>query len=243
MKKVLIKLGDNVKKGQVLVQMSSPILDMAIADKKADVDILKSQLHVIALNENDRSFYPEKQAELAEADAKLQGLIEQRQFLNIYSNEDGNVFFWDDTLHPGQSVSKDQVIGKIASLEKMNVQFFAPEDELNDIAVGENIVFRLKSNFTEVKGKIENVHNVRATTLQYPQLASINKGDLPVTEEPQNKLVIVESYFPVDVNLEKNGQHLRFGEIGDVIIEGPWKSMAMTLLHRAQSVFWRESGI
>lgn len=237
-----VKLGDTIEAGQALLNIDSIPMNLAIEDKKADAEIVKSQINILSLSESDKGFLPEKKAELASIHAKLNGLENLRELFNIKATKSGLVYAWDDKLSIGQSVSKDQVIGKIAPADKINVLFFVPEANIKDIHLGEEVLFRSKGLSEEAKGKIKRILDIRATVLNYPQLASINQGELPVNEETPTKLSLVESYFPVEVSLDKNDPHFKLGETGNVIMEGPWKSKAVSLWTRARSIFWRESG-
>jgi len=251
--KINVKLGDRVNKGDLLIQAISPVLNLQISEKEYEAEIIQSQINVISLNETNRGYIPEKQAELQGIKNKMGGLLEVRNQLKIVSGVKGFVYQWDDTLHVGQSVAKNQVVGKIAPFDDVTVIAFVPEANLHDVREGQEVIFRTKSGFIEVKGVITSIPAFRASLLIYPQLASVNLGDLPVSEEPsqnkpneppQNRFVLVESYFPVEVDIQfAENENLRFGESGYLLVEGEWKSRLVTLYRHAQGIFWRESGM
>ena len=247
-KKINVKLGDKVSAGQTLIELSSPLLELSISEKEAEAAIIQAQLNVLSLSETERSFYPEKEAELSGVKAKLQGLLYQKEQLIVKAALDGTIYEWDDDLKEGLTLSKNQIIGKLAPLKTFDVMAFVPQTSINDLTKGEDVTFRT-GNFDDYAGKVTDIRQESAPVLLYPQLASINKGPLPVVEEPQKggtpQLALVESFFPVIVSLDENqeGPPLKIGVTGQVIHEGPWKSLLMSLIDRIRAVFWRESGI
>ena len=247
-KKIYGKLNAQTTPGQTLIELDSPQLNLTIEKGKSEAEIVKSQISVIELNPNDLSFLPEKESELASLDAKTQGLLYEKNQLMIKANISGTIYDWDNNLRVGETIAKNQIIGRIAPLDKINVVCYVPEILVNDLKIGDDVTFRIGSTFEDIPGKITEISPERAQALIYPQLASINKGPLPVSDEPQknsHKLVLVESYFPVQISLVKDHteEPLRIGEVGEIIIEGPWRSNFVTLLQHIQTIFWRESGI
>jgi putative peptide zinc metalloprotease protein len=234
--------GDQVKPGQILAVLSSDPLRINIKQNAAEKETVQSQMHVLSLKDEDRAFLPEKAAELASYESKGKALDQQQQLLTIKSAINGIVYEWDDTLRLNEHVQKNQIIGKIAALQNIEVICFVPESQIHDINLGQNVTFRLSNTLEKIPGRIIDISTVRADFLLYPALASTNKGDLPVIEKEQGKLAMVETYYYIKVQLESNPSDLKLGERGYVSIRGPWKSMFMNMIRYIQSIYWRESG-
>ena len=88
-------------------------------------------------------------------------------------------------------------------------------------------------------GVIKRISPIRAARLEYPQLASIYGGSLAVVEEPHHEYRLLDSYFPVLIELERQ-PILRIGQEGVVTIRGPWNSYLVRLLKTLATVFWQE---
>lgn len=238
-----VKLNDHVKVGQHLLNLVSKPLDLAIADKEAEQVVIQNQINILSLSDEERVYLPEKTAELSEITIKLAALIEKRKELAIDSTLTGLVYAWDETIRVGQFVAKDRVIGKIADLNTLKVFCYVSENNLLDVELGKEVIFRLKNHFTDIPGKISRISYVRVLNLdEHPQLASINGGELPVSDVSQNELKLVESFYLVEVEVDKNRQPLVFGETGHILMRGPWNSKLMKTLRYFHSIFWRESG-
>ncbi|MBA3720959.1 MAG: efflux RND transporter periplasmic adaptor subunit [Parachlamydiaceae bacterium] len=236
------KLGDKVQPDQVLLNLTSSPLQIEINSIKADISIIKSQLHILSIKEKDRAFLPEKNAELASAESKLRALIQKQKQLTLKSNASGVVYEWDDTLRPGEYISKNQVIAKIAALQDIQVLCFVPEKHVHFIKEGYPVTFRLDGSLECFKGKVIELSPVRQNILNYPPLASTNKGELPVNQDKEGKLLLVESYFAVRILLEDHPS-LKLGQRGHVAIRGPWRSSFMEFMRYVQSIYLRESGL
>ena len=250
-KKLYVKQGDHVTSGQIIMELDSPVLDLAIKDMDAKAQILTAEKDVLSLDPKGVPFLLEKEAELASTKAKIKGLLEEKKTLTIKADFTGTVYEFDQLVNEGQFVQKDQIVGKIGNLNNIQVLAFVPELYLHDLKIGQDTSFRVKSNFEKIDGKIKLIRYDREAVLNYPQLASVNGGELPVMEEQKNqsfkeaeiaKLNLVESYFPVEVNLDNQVQGLRLGETGDIIVESPWRSLFVRGVRYAQSIFYRESG-
>lgn len=240
---IFVKREDKVAVGQPLIQMSSPLLDAEIAATKVEKEMSEKEQIIASQTEQERQELAEKIATEEALSAKLIGLLQQKKHLLLRADIPGTIFFWDEDIHVGQHVAKDQIIGKIADPNAIDVVAFVPERNIQEIKEGEEVVMRLRGSLYKVKGKITQIQPIRDRVLTYPQLASINHGDLPVTQDPTSpkRLFLVESYYMVIASLD-NSEHvaLRYGEIGDLDVRGPWRSYFMQMLRFLNSLLWSE---
>lgn len=240
--KINFSLGDSVQRGQVLMLLSSIPLEDQIRKTQADIEMVKAQIHVLSLSEEDKAFIPEKKAELKTYESKLKGLLEQKKQLTIAASINGFVYEKDDTLQVGRYLSRDQIVGRIAPLHHVEIVAFVPEAQLEDIALNQKVTFRVTNTKDEFKGDIIHISDAKTDNLIYPQLASLYKGELPVSEGRDKNLIMVESYFLIKVEIEKADRSLSLGERGYILARGPWKSYLMTFLRYVNSLYLRESG-
>lgn len=241
--KLNFKIKDNVKSDQTLAVLSSQPLLIEIEQIHADINIIKAQMHVLSITPEDRSFLPGKAAELASAEAKLKSLVQKLHQLTLKSTFEGEIYEGDDTLRVNDYLEKNQVLGKIASLHNIQVLCFVPEAYFHDLSIGQKVSFRLDSNLEKYEGLVVDINPSRQPYLIYPALASINKGELPVTQGKEGKLHLVESYFPVHIQLQDPGYNLKIGQRGHIMFRGPWRSYMVDFIRYVESIYLRESGL
>lgn len=242
---IYVKEGDHVKAGQTLLQLQSSDLDAEIDQVKAEMKISTREITQNSIQKNGRQVLAEKREELKGLKAKLQALMNLRQNLTIHASLDGTIYDWDDNITVNQNLKMDSEIGKIAPLNKLKVIAFVPENQLNDIHVGMSVKFRTDRTYEEEPGFIKTIRPGRDVSLQYKQLASVYGGNLPTKQKSARdpKLYLMESFYIIDIELEKEDSTLKIGEKGTVTAQGPWSSHLMNLLRFVQKIIWRESGI
>lgn len=243
-KEIDFKMGQQVHAGDILMQLVSTPLDLEIQDTQADINILKVQRHVFSLKEESRAFLPEKAAELASKEAKLRALLQKKKSLSIRATINGTVYSKEEDLKPGQFIFKNQIVGQIGTLDQIEVICFVPEAKFDILKIGQSVNFRRTNDLHKFSGYINEIIPMRSGTLIYPQLASIYAGELPVaTAEENKKLVLVESYFLVRVQLDKKDASLRIGEKGYITLWGPWRSLLVESIRYLVSLYERESSL
>lgn len=236
-------LGDQIVPDKVLIQLKSDPLDYEIAQTKADIEAVQAQIRVFSVEDKNRPFLPEKAAELASAQAKLKTLLKQKDLLTVKSKISGTIYEKDETIRPGDFLHKNQMIGQLGTLNRIEIVAYVPENKLEYIQKGQRAWFRITNSLMSFNGRITKITPVRSNQLIYPQLSSTNHGDLPVVPTDQGKnLVIVESYFLVRVEIENQDPSLVAGEKGYLTIYGPWRSLLVQSIRYLQSLYLRESG-
>ncbi|SCA63876.1 Uncharacterized protein SCG7086_BH_00040 [Chlamydiales bacterium SCGC AG-110-P3] len=236
--------GSHVKAGDLLVTLRSPELASEIATTLADRRIVEKEIFILgAAADESRAFLPEKKAELTALEARMEGLVRLQDRLKIYATIDGTVYTLQETLREGLSIAKDTVIGKIASMEELEIVCFVPETLVASMKYGQQIAFHIHDTVEDVTGHVVRIDPTRSSLLPYPQLGSVNHGDLPVVEGPsQEQLILVESYYAVRIHIDKKSAYpLRIGQSGVVVVEGPWRSRLVVFARFVNSILIRES--
>ena len=238
---IYIQRNEKVSPGKKLVQLESPPLDTEIASTEIDRDIAQKDILIASQTEEDRPLVAEKKATLASVEEKLSGLRSLKEELLLKSDINGTISQWEETLATGESVSKDQVLGKIADLNSMKIVGFVPETYVSDLKVGQSVLFFTLGSLEKFTGHIVKITPERTSVLIYPQLGSTNGGPLPVEPETKNnQLVLVESYYMVTCIPDTSTYALRNGEMGEIRVEGAWHSYLVSLWRWFESLVWRE---
>lgn len=239
-KKINVGRGSLVQKGEVLVELFSSGLKKEINAAELERDLYQQEVIIASQNEQDRPIIAQKEAETSAIEAKLAGLKKQERELTMIATVTGSVYAWDETLHIDQSVAKDQVLGKVADINNLEIFAFIPEINANDLFEGQEVIFRVKSTLKWERGVIEKIKPERTRTLQYPQLASTHGGPLAVVQDPSGKdLLLVDSHYIAMIKPEHKEQ-LMIGEIGEIEVRGPWRSYLMRVVQYLRSLIYRE---
>ncbi len=242
--RVYVKKGDYVAVGEPLFRLVSEPLEAEIRSTALSMNIVEREIVVASLDEKMQPDIAAKQAELRAYKARLGSLMQLKKQLTVRASLTGDIYDWDDQIHAGQAVAKDQVAGKIAELNQIEVVAYVPEEEVQDIHTGQEVVFKVKSSLEKIPGEITSIRPGRDIVLEHKQLASVHKGDLPTTQKKSGApLRLVESYYVVDVRLDREETKLNIGQLGYVEAEGPWRSRMLRLFSWVQKIFWRESAL
>ena len=239
---LFVSRGDTVRAGQPLVSLVSEDLKASIVLTQLEAQEIKRQMDVFMQDANSRALLPEKQSSLSALEEQLEGLKRIQQQLTIKAEVDGEIYQWDEHLSVGQSVGKDQVLGQVAPLGSMEIECYVPESLVGAFELGNTVLFRSNGNLQEVEGVVTTIRQSRARFLRYPQLASVYGGEIPVLPTEGKALSIVESYYPVRIEIKNPPENMRFGETGEVFVTGYWRSRFISIMRYVLSILWRESG-
>lgn len=245
-KAIQVQRGDLIKKGQVLIELSSPSLQADISKLQLKRDSIEREIRRSNQSVKEQTLVNEKFKELESIKIQLNRLDRIQKMLNISAEIPGELIFWEAGLKPGQYVHKGTHIGTIAR-PVFKITAFVPEDNLSFLSDNQRVKFKSNRSLEVYEGSIDHIHSVRTEYLKYPILASTHHGNLPVivheTEPADKKLVLAESMYEIEIKLEDPTAPLLFGEPGVVTMSKPHTSYLDSLIKSVQRVFWRESGI
>lgn len=243
-KQIYVKRGQSVAEGAPVIQLYSRQIEAEIQKYKGEADRFKRAMMVAGLNSNTHGEISENKIRLAQANDQLEELYAMQSTLTLKADISGTVYYLMDPLSVNQTLKTDTVIAKIADLRDIQVICYVPENDLEFVEIGAAVKIRLKDEITEVTGKIVKINQHKEDVLEYGQLGSTNKGDLPVNKDAKNTLHLIESYYAVLITLDPHPDTpLGVGASGYVIYKGPWESLAVHYLKIAGKYFWRESAL
>ncbi len=238
-----ITRGTNIREGELLMQITSPENRHRMQFLERARAVAKKKLELTEHGAEDRSYFLQRQGELARINAELEGLRKLILRQNILSPVDGKVYAMDDHLREGVYIKKDDVLAQVAASDRIEVLAFVPERDLSYWHVDQEVEFRTENRLRTASGKVKEIGPSRLHDLAYPQLAAQNKGTLPTVQDPNSKaLLLVESFYPVLIELNPD-EPMRINETGQILLKGPWTSYVGRFLEWFGSILWRESGI
>lgn len=243
--KVYAHRDEKVKPGQPILDLASKSLLKDLGNALLQKEQLENEITALSINAQDADYIAGKKNELAKASDYYEELQRKRQLLNIKANMAGELFDWNEDLKQGQSLAAGTILGKIATPQESYAMAFVPETEINNFSVGQEAKIVIQHPLNYLYGKVERINPARAETLAYANMASPFRGPLPVTtDETGKRLVLVESYYIVYIKINPaDAKDLRYGQIAEVRIHGPWQSKFMQLIRYAQRIFLRESSL
>lgn len=243
--KIYGKRGEVVKAGEPIIKVWQLDIEKEIYILENEIRLLNESMELIHINPEFSSLLPQKEAELASVKAKLQSYEYLRDQMTLKADIPGVIYDWDDTLKVGQSIAKDQVIGKIADTRVFIVMAYIPESKLNTVKVGEEADFHLPFSPITFRGKVDSIDEISEGLLEYPPLASVFKGPLPVVVTPAKELKLTQSYYKMRVifTSKDNTGTFPFDKVGDVRVSGESYSILVRTLVYLYGLFIRESSI
>lgn len=242
-KNIYFKQGDNVLAGQSIIQISQEKIESEINKKIEEKNLLERLIQISAQEQEQFAFIPEKKAELLSIVNQLQELEAGKEYLTLKALIDGNLFYLDETLRIDQPVKKQQILGKIAPLQRVNVIAFVPENLVSSVYKGQKVEFALPYSSTVYSGTVSYIESVPVSVLDYPALASLYKGPLAVTVNRKNNTFrLVDSYFKAKIILEDT-ENLPFGKTGSTLITAPPESLLFRGMRYLYSVLLQESSL
>ncbi|GAB4238302.1 MAG: hypothetical protein Tsb0021_18070 [Chlamydiales bacterium] len=237
--KIYTKRDAEVHVGMPLLKLTYPPLQAEILALKKEAELVERQIDIITTEQDskERSYLPQKYQELATLEERIAALENLSAQLTILAEMSGTLYSWNDDLWKGQVLRRNEMIGKIAEMQDIDVRAYITEGKENILSPGDKVTFRANNTLRRFKGKVISTQKVGEIILKDPILSSIAGGEIPVDQNFKLK----EGYSIVRVRLE-DPRDLRFGQKGWIAVEGPWESYLVTYLRRSLSFLWRESG-
>lgn len=236
-----VRRNDPISAGQLLLQLEDPQLEAELAKAKADVLELSAASNRLRYGQDQHSMLAAQLAAKAAASSLVERLQYELEMLSVRATVSGTLYAWDDTLKPGQPISNNQAIGKVADLSKLEVVAFVPETEVHNLAVGQSTEFLLPTSSRRFKGTLTQIDPVSTPFLNYPALGSLFHGPLTVTPDAEKRLVLTQSYFQVRVQLTT--PQLPLDKVGILEVRGKPQSLLIRLINFLAGIFTQESSL
>ncbi len=235
-------LNSRVKAGDVLAAMTADRLDARIRIAKIEVARLEQDLVRIIARKQGKAQLRRKREELRQARGRLLAARQQQERNIIRARITGTVCRWDRSLHPPTTVKQDQVLGKIANLNTIVVKAFVSENNIRGIRTGDRVNFVSRNHSRPCPGTISSILPLREKAVQYKSLTSTMHGDLPVRRTMNGQLLLVGSFYQVEIELSPGHPPMKIGQTGRVWIRTMPRSLLLEGLRYAWRVMVKESG-
>jgi multidrug resistance efflux pump len=159
--KIHVREGQHVKKGELLVEIDTEAAKLELASKhylrqKTKTEMLKMK------GERRIADYKIKESELISLDYEIQLLKKKINSSKVYSKHEGVIISENLEDLYGMPVNFGQELLKVANKDKLIVQFQVPEEDVNFVANGQEIKFKVYGHPTKSFGTNAKIDSVAA---------------------------------------------------------------------------------
>ncbi|MGD9158442.1 MAG: HlyD family efflux transporter periplasmic adaptor subunit [Desulfobacteraceae bacterium] len=242
--KIDIETGMHVNKNQTLVELASPDLEHNIEQAKRNVDILKWQLDNKSLHNEFRERSLVIESELDEALIRLQGLVEEKERLEIKAPFSGKIAEISDSVQEDQMVMANEPLLLMVPETGIKVEAYVNETDLMRIQSDKEVSFYPDiHDFPILKGKIIKVEKTATRFFNSAYLASPFGGTIPVKiENDTGRLIPVDSIYRLHFDFPANIDAPAMMYLGNVRVNVKPESILNRIRRRIVALIIRESG-
>ena len=240
----LMKAGDIVKEGDILIKLSSPKLEYEIDTTLKQIDILRLQAKRIAASTEELANIQVIVQQLQESRSKLKGLYEKQNEFLIRAPIDGYIFDVEESLHENRWINPSLAIATIVQTDKPFFEGVVTENDLTRIKLHASAKF-IPDNpqLNSIWGYVADIEQANLKNLESPALASIYGGQIPAQYNNEQQLVPDKSAYKVRFTISPvEGVMVENIMRGVVHVEGKAESFFSRIYKMVLSILIRESG-
>lgn len=241
--RVLVRNGDRVKAGAVLVELSAPDLVSSAAETRVRIAQLQAQLDRGGADEKDLSDRAVIERQLATERTALQGLERRQARLQLRAPFAGVVADLGSEIHPGRWLGGAETVARIITPDSYDVQAFIAEDDIGRVADG--ALARFIPNDPLMASRPAKLVERSASAVQWmdqPILASTQGGPIAVDEDPSKALKPHEALYRIRL-LAARGAGPMQPVAGKVRIDAEGQSLARRFLGYVARILRSEASL
>ncbi|MEM7260476.1 MAG: HlyD family efflux transporter periplasmic adaptor subunit [Planctomycetota bacterium] len=229
---VAVDEGQRILAGDVVVRLSDPLIDARIAEAQARVD--QSRWLIRAYERSDRVKAAQERTALAQNQAQLQAILDDRDRLVVTSPQRGRVFDYVGTESIGRYVTRGEWIATVGD-GHWTIEVLVDEDQLAVISpeVGDEIVFRASgASDNDVRGTVRAVEPVGVDKIDAVQLTQEAGGEIQVNPYTSET---AQAFFRLKVEVSRHTAFsVRHGMTGTVQLHGEPAPLSTLVVRRVR---------
>ena len=244
-KQIFVNKNQNVTKGQELLELFSPELDLKINKTRRKIKLTKTKINRLSKSADNLDQYMILQQKLISFKNELYGLNKIKAKFILKSPVDGKIKNFKN-LSTNQWVSNlDELVGIVKS-GPGRVVGFLKEENINRFKINENAIFiPLNGQHSKVKLISESIDRSAISVLPYLSLSSQFDGPIPtrsfVSKEYENRPV--KAHYQTKFKLIDDEKLVELEIPGYVHVDGYRYSPVIKFLKNIFSLIVRESRI
>jgi len=240
--KVLVREGEPVRKGQLLLETESPDLNQMQWLVERKITLARERLRRVAGGAKELMNSAVLETELAALDEEARGYEREKGRLAIKSPADGFVRDMDGRLHAGRWLKKDAFVARVVDGNGARLSGVVSEDDVSRVAGGAKGTFIPDDPaLAAVAVELMEVAVAGERELQNQYLASIHGGSIAVERQSDGKMKPVSGVHLVRFSTEAVAPDkvLR----GIVHVQGEAQSLAAGVWRQIMRVVVREANL
>ncbi len=244
--KIHIQEGQQVKQGETLIEMRSPLLEFKMRQSQKRIALLNTLLNRRSADSKDRENSLVLVQELRAEKDKLAGLVKQKNDLVIKAPFDGQIRDLEPTLHKEEWINPSLQLATLIAPEKQVVRGYVNERALWRLKKGNIGKFipedPARPSFNV---RLDDIAIIGTTKLEDDYLSSSFGGDIAVERKEDESSHTTTGQYRLIMTSEdnKNTAGLSSTLRGSVHLYGEKESMARAIARQVISVLIRESGV
>lgn len=243
--KLNLENGAQVKQGDVLVQLRSPVLERDLILARERKKLLESRIDRSGSDAQDRASLIVLTNELESVKEEIDGLQRVSEQLMIRAPFDGTITDVDPELHAELWVSTKLPLAVLQSQQSPRIKGYVSEQNVFRFAVGTSARFVPENpELPIIKATVSEVAEASSQQLDEPYLALPFGGSIAVEEARKDELRPMEAAYSVALEpaLEANQLHPKMAVRGVAILQGQPQSFYERAKLQVLKVLVRELG-
>jgi putative peptide zinc metalloprotease protein len=241
-----IRNGQTVAAGAPIATLVAPEIERLIAQHRVTLVRIEAQLGRSAADAEDRSNRTILESEqLAERDA-LRGLEARRERLVLRAPIAGRIVDLDPDTHAGRWLNGSEVIARIITPGRYDVQAYVAENDAWRIEAGARGRF-VPKDAGQSSRRVRLVERAGSATgtIDIPILASTQGGPIAVAEEPGGRLKPRHTLYRTRLVAESGGPQDVVDQIvpGNVVIAARPESVVAQIVRWSGRIYAREASL
>jgi putative peptide zinc metalloprotease protein len=241
---VLVRPGERVEEGQVLVRLESPELDLRARNAALSLATARTEYlrGVATSNRQERTSVLNEQAN--EAIAGARAVAEERALLTLTAGSAGVVKDMKADLVAGRWIGPRELMLRVVSQDSAIIEAYVTDSQIGGLTVGQDVRFIADmAGVASLKGAIVAIDKTGTKQLQHALLAGPYGGDLPAVIDKKGVAVVKNAAYRVLIEPREAVPPMSFATRGTVRIQTDLTLVAENFVWRALSLVVRESGI
>ena len=238
---VLVKNGAAVRRGDLLVSLSSRALETEIAQQQKRVALTQTRINRIAADGDMLDIKLTLEQEFDRTTKTLSALETELRSLSIRAPFDGVVTDLDPTLHPGRWINQSVPIATLVTPQSAHIRGYISDRAVQRIDIGASAIFiPYNHQRSKISGTINHISATNAEMITIPALTSRHGGSIPVSDVTEGLVPLGGWYsttMQIDTGLEGAPQMIA----GEIHTKGKPESFALSIWRRIVHILIRET--
>ena len=238
---IFFSSGDNIKKGQLLLKIKSPLIEHKISQVQKEIELIKIEISRQAgFRENlNKRFILEES--LLKKENEVEGLEKVRNKFEVKADFDGKIYFYN-TFKKNQWINKKEPIFVLYDNENYRIVSFCNENDFKLLRENSASKFIFSSgDVNDIHTKISNISKISVPYLEFPELSSDFGGEIATRQDRDKGIKTEQAYYKISINLDKIELNLTNRKNGVLVTNGKALSLFSKGFKKVVSIFIRES--